>query len=81
MINQRKPQNLSEAKLNRLLEYNQRLRELLDIPRITVSEASTRLIDHCQDTRDPMLPSVWGPIDKKDDPFAPNAQGGCCSVM
>lgn len=42
MINQRKPQNLSEAKLNRLLEYNQRLRELLDIPRITVSEASTR---------------------------------------
>ncbi|CDS04899.1 hypothetical protein LRAMOSA07429 [Lichtheimia ramosa] len=81
MINQRKPQNLSEAKLNRLLEYNQRLRELLDIPRITVSEASTRLIDYCQDTRDPMLPSVWGPIDKKDDPFAPNSSGGCCSVM
>ncbi|KAI7881700.1 G-protein gamma subunit [Lichtheimia hyalospora FSU 10163] len=81
MINQRKTQNLSEAKLNRLLEYNQRLRELLDIPRTTVSEASTRLIDHCQETRDPMLPSVWGPIDKKDDPFAPTSQGGCCSVM
>ena len=42
IMNARKTQNLSEAKLNRLLEYNQRLKELLDIPRTTVSEASTR---------------------------------------
>ncbi|KAG2221384.1 hypothetical protein INT45_012635 [Circinella minor] len=80
-MNARRTQNLSEAKLNRLLEYNQRLRELLDIPRTTVSEASTRLIDHCKNTRDPMVPSVWGPIDKKDDPFAPTSGSGCCTVM
>ena len=43
-MNARRTQNLSEAKLNRLLEYNQRLRELLDIPRTTVSEASTRYV-------------------------------------
>lgn len=37
----RRAQNISEAKLKRLLEYNQRLREQLDVTRITVSEAST----------------------------------------
>ncbi|KAI8143780.1 G-protein gamma subunit [Fennellomyces sp. T-0311] len=79
--NARRTQNLSEAKLNRLLEYNQRLRELLDIPRTTVSDASSRLIDYCKTTKDPMVPSVWGPIDKKDDPFAPTSGSGCCSVM
>ncbi|KAI9320063.1 G-protein complex gamma subunit GpgA [Dichotomocladium elegans] len=77
----RKTQNLSEAKLARLLEYNLRLKELLDIPRTTVSDASTRLIDFCNNTRDPMVPSVWGPIDKKDDPFATSSGSGCCSVM
>lgn len=38
----RKTQNISEAKLARLLEYNRNLRDQLDIPRITISEASTR---------------------------------------
>lgn len=37
----RRAQNISEAKLRRLLEYNQRLRDQLDVSRITVSEAST----------------------------------------
>ncbi|KAI9301783.1 G-protein gamma subunit [Cunninghamella echinulata] len=77
----RRAQNISEAKLKRLLEYNQRLREQLDVNRITVSEASTGLIDFCKSTKDPMLPSVWGPIDKKDDPFAPTNSSGCCIVQ
>lgn len=38
----RKGQTISEAKLARLLEYNRNLKEQLDIPRITVSEASSR---------------------------------------
>lgn len=38
----RRAQNISEAKLTRLLEYNRNLKEQLDIPRITISEASTR---------------------------------------
>ncbi|KAG0169139.1 hypothetical protein DFQ28_003881 [Apophysomyces sp. BC1034] len=81
-MNARRTQNISETKLNRLLEFNQRLKEQLDVPRITVSSASTSLIDFCKSTRDPMVPSVWGPIDKKDDPFAPaNGGGGCCVVM
>jgi guanine nucleotide-binding protein subunit gamma len=40
----RKATNISEAKLNRLLEYNRNLREQLDIPRITISEASSRYV-------------------------------------
>lgn len=34
--------NISEAKLKRILEYNERLNEQLELPRIPVSEASAR---------------------------------------
>ncbi|KAG2191781.1 hypothetical protein INT46_000180 [Mucor plumbeus] len=77
----RRSPNISEAKLTRLLEYNKNLRQQLNIPRITVSEASTSLISYCNGTKDPLVPSVWGPIDKKDDPFAPSHSGGCCTIM
>lgn len=40
----KKSYNISEAKLKRILEYNERLREQLDLPRIPVSEASTRYV-------------------------------------
>ncbi|KAI8645367.1 G-protein gamma subunit [Parasitella parasitica] len=77
----RRSPNISEAKLARLLEYNKTLKAQLDIPRVTVSEASTRLISYCNETKDPLVPSVWGPIDKKDDPFAPSNSRGCCTIM
>jgi guanine nucleotide-binding protein subunit gamma len=38
----KKSYNISEAKLKRILEYNERLREQLELPRIPVSEASAR---------------------------------------
>jgi len=37
-------QNMSELKLRRLLEHNQRLREDLARPRLKVSEASARYV-------------------------------------
>ncbi|KAI7863054.1 G-protein gamma-like domain-containing protein [Spinellus fusiger] len=77
----KRAQNIAEAKLNRLLELNKRLKEQLDVPRITVSSASSSLIEYCKTTKDPMIPSLWGSIDKKEDPFAPAAGGGCCAVM
>lgn len=43
----RKGQTIAEAKLARLLEYNKGLKEQLDLPRITVSEASTRSVLLC----------------------------------
>ncbi|CAO3692171.1 unnamed protein product [Umbelopsis ramanniana] len=77
----RRTQNLSENKLKRIVEYNTQLKEQLDTPRIKVSEASQELISYCQGSRDPLVPSVWGPVDKREDPFAPVASGGCCTVM
>lgn len=38
----KKPYNISETKLKRILEYNDRLKEQLELPRIPVSEASAR---------------------------------------
>ena len=39
------------------------------------------LISYTKATKDYMVPSVWGTVDKKDDPYAPAAQGGCCIIM
>ncbi|CDW99724.1 hypothetical protein [Sporisorium scitamineum] len=92
-------QSMSELKLRRLTEHNQRLKEDLERPRIRVSEASQResgltrnfpslpfwrfasLINYCKSTRDYLVPSVWGPVSKGEDPYAP-AGGGCnCVAM
>jgi len=77
MIQRQKQQSMSEVKLRRLIEYNQRFREDLDRQRVRVSEASTSLIRYCKTTRDHLVPSVWGPVDKREDPYAPS--GGTCS--
>ncbi|KAI7897755.1 uncharacterized protein BX663DRAFT_294572 [Cokeromyces recurvatus] len=76
-LTSKKSYNISEAKLKRILEYNERLKEQLDLPRIPVSEAASR---------DPLLPLTWGPVSKDEDPFAPAAKGnrgtsGCCNLM
>lgn len=98
----KKPYNISETKLKRIIEYNDRLKEQLELARIPVSEASARysknytppfnnslynsLVEYCNSTRDPLVPSIWGPVSKEQDPFAPAAGGnngssGCCTIM
>ncbi|KAK9722729.1 Guanine nucleotide-binding protein subunit gamma [Basidiobolus ranarum] len=73
---------MSEIKLRKILEHNTRLREQLNVPRATISEAAMSLVKYTKCTRDPMLPSVWGPVEKRDDPYAPNTSSNCaCSVM
>ncbi|KAF9514469.1 hypothetical protein BS47DRAFT_872476 [Hydnum rufescens UP504] len=74
-------QSMSELKLRRLTEHNQRLRDDLARPRLRVSEASQSLINYCKQTKDHLVPSVWGPIGKGEDPYAPPAQGCNCSIM
>ncbi|CAG8700329.1 19419_t:CDS:2, partial [Gigaspora rosea] len=69
-MHRQKQQSMADIKLRRLVELNQRLREDLDRPRVRVSEASNR------NTRDFLVPSVWGPVDRRDDPYAPSG-GGC----
>jgi guanine nucleotide-binding protein subunit gamma len=42
---------------------------------------SDSIIAYCNSTRDYMVPSVWGPVPKGEDPYAPQQSGGCCIVM
>ncbi|MDI1488423.1 MAG: Guanine nucleotide-binding protein subunit gamma [Ramalina farinacea] len=76
-----KKQSMADLKLRRLNELNSRLREDLDRPRIKVSEASMSLIQYCTNTKDFMVPSMWGSVDKREDPYAPQQSNGCCTVM
>ncbi|KLJ06448.1 guanine nucleotide-binding protein subunit gamma [Blastomyces silverae] len=76
-----KKQNMAELKLRRLNELNIRLKEDLERPRVKVSEAAMSLINYCNNTRDFMVPSVWGQIDKREDPYTPQQSGGCCLIM
>ncbi|KAL1916008.1 uncharacterized protein VTP21DRAFT_6012 [Calcarisporiella thermophila] len=78
----RKPamNHVSESKLRKMQEHIQRLREYHELPRIRVSEASESLIKYCSSTRDPLVPSVWGPLGRGEDPFVPQAAIGCCVV-
>ncbi|KAI8990054.1 G-protein gamma subunit [Pilobolus umbonatus] len=74
-------QTVSETKLRKLVEMNNKLKEQLNLPRIPISEASRSIIDYCQATNDLMLPSVWG--NRHPDPFTEpaNGCGGSCVVM
>ncbi|KAL5327032.1 hypothetical protein ACEPPN_004722 [Leptodophora sp. 'Broadleaf-Isolate-01'] len=64
-------QSMADLKLRRLTELNTRLREDLERERIPVSQASKSIISYTNSTKDFMVPSVWGTVDKKDDPYAP----------
>ncbi|KAG0239034.1 hypothetical protein BGX31_003098 [Mortierella sp. GBA43] len=68
-------------RLMRQLEHNKRLREQFERERIPVSEASVLLIRYCQERRDMFIPTVWGEVDKKDDPFESQSVGCGCSIM
>lgn len=63
-MSSRPKQSMSELKLRRLLEHNQRLREDLGRPRIRVSEASASLIRYCKTTTDHLVSplSVFSPL-------------------
>ncbi|BEI85180.1 hypothetical protein CcaverHIS002_0505810 [Cutaneotrichosporon cavernicola] len=62
-------------------EQRARLKEDLSRPRVPVSQASLGLIRYCQDTRDPILPSVWGELKRGEDPYAPPETGCGCTIM
>lgn len=74
-------QSMSELKLRRLIEHNQRLRDDLARPRMRVSEASASLIRYCKTTKDHLVPSVWGPVGRAEDPYGQQTTGKCCSIQ
>jgi len=75
-------QSMAELKLRRLQELNARLKEDLERRRIPVSEAANDLISFTEkEPKDYMVPSKWGTVDKRDDPYAPQQSNGCCILM
>ncbi|CAO3565633.1 unnamed protein product [Mortierella alpina] len=68
---------VSDVKLKRFLEHNQRLKEQLEMRRISVSEASTSLIQFVTSTKDSLLPGLWGIA--PSDPFS-KPSTGCCTI-
>ncbi|KAL7411170.1 G-protein gamma subunit [Mrakia frigida] len=75
-------QTMADLKLKRLTEHKDKLKEDLYRPMMKVSESSDLLIQFCKTTKDPLVPSVWGPVPKSEDRFAPQPApgGGCCVV-
>ncbi|KAF9364777.1 hypothetical protein BGX34_000447 [Mortierella sp. NVP85] len=71
----------TEMRLMRQLEHNKKLREQFERQRIPVSQASILLIEYCQARRDMFIPTVWGEVDKKDDPFESQPAGCGCNIM
>lgn len=75
-------QSMADLKLRRLTELNTRLREDLERERISVSQASKSIITYTSSTKDFMVPSIWGTVDKREDPYTVQQGGGsCCAVM
>ncbi|KAF9575051.1 hypothetical protein EC968_004548 [Mortierella alpina] len=68
---------VSDVKLKRFLEHNQRLKEQLEMRRISVSEASQSLIQFVTSTKDSLLPGLWGIA--PSDPFS-KPSTGCCTI-
>lgn len=64
-------QSMADLKLRRLTELNTRLREDLERERIPVSQAARSIINYTNSTKDFMVPSVWGTVDKREDPYTP----------
>lgn len=67
-------QSMADLKLRRLTELNTRLREDLERERIPVSQASRSIINYTNSTKDFMVPSVWGTVDKREDPYTPQRE-------
>ncbi|EMR08938.1 hypothetical protein PNEG_02719 [Pneumocystis murina B123] len=73
--------SISELKLRRMTELNNRLKEDLERPRILVSEACQSLILFATSTKDPMLPSVWAQNDRFPGSFSNRRSFSCCILM
>lgn len=86
----KKPMNqkLLVLKLKRITELNGKLRDTLSRDRIYASNASYSIINYTQDTKDYVIPDVWGYMQPGENPFRLNrqrkggdAQDGCCTIM
>ncbi|ORX76381.1 hypothetical protein BCR32DRAFT_224294 [Anaeromyces robustus] len=78
---QRKMQQAAERKYQKLCRLTNRLRDQLRLQTIPVSKAACSLVNYTISVKDPLLPSVWGPIEKRDNPYAANNTTCSCIIM
>ncbi|GJN67787.1 hypothetical protein PLICBS_001829 [Purpureocillium lilacinum] len=68
--------------LKRIESHNLRQQEELSRERVPVSVAAMSIVKYCNETKDYMVPSVWGRIPRDEDPYATKqSNGGCCTAM
>ncbi len=68
---------MSDVRAQRLVAANDRLKAELELPRMLVSKSSVALKAYCAANKDPLVPSVWGKVDEKDNPYAKKGGGDC----
>jgi len=78
---QRKMQQAAERKYQKLCRLTNRLRDQLRLQTIPVSKAACSLVNYTISVKDPLLPSVWGPIEKRDNPYAATNSKCSCIIM
>ncbi|CAI2191563.1 17074_t:CDS:2, partial [Funneliformis geosporum] len=73
-LNQRLREDLDRPRV-RVSEASTRIIKQFNNLRLTILHGNVTfysLIRYCKNTRDFLVPSVWGPVDKRDDPYAPS---------
>jgi len=78
---QRKMQQAAERKYQKLCRLTNRLRDQLRLQTIPVSKAACSLVNYTISVKDPLLPSVWGPMEKRDNPYAATNSKCSCIIM
>jgi len=78
---QRKMQQAAERKYQKLCRLTNRLRDQLRLQTIPVSKAACSLVNYTVSVKDPLLPSVWGPIEKRDNPYAATKSSCTCNIL
>ncbi|KAJ3089749.1 hypothetical protein HK102_005583 [Quaeritorhiza haematococci] len=70
---------MSELKLQKLLQLNERLRQEEALPRIKVSEASKVLVSYVTSTADPLTQPTLPQF--ADNPFTKKVGGAKCTIL
>jgi hypothetical protein len=78
---QRKMQQAAERKYQKLCRLTNRLRDQLRLQTIPVFKAAGSLVNYTVSVKDPLVPSVWGPIEKRDNPYAATNSSCSCNIL
>jgi len=76
---QQMTRNLHENKLQRQLDLNTRLLEILDRNVIPASEACQTLLKYVTTTTDYLLPGLWG--EPEENPYVPKSKLCGCIII